>query len=378
MRLAGIERFIGGKTHRLNEETDMIDSHVHLRWPNDIENLNMLRESIKAQAMCIVSVIGRDDINDNPALFAAKAAFPNSIYIFPALNHAGSFSGGKVKPAPLDQQIDELVAVGADGLKMIESKPTHRKLVDIPVDDTYYEKMFTKMEEIGLPITWHVADPEEFWYPEKTPSWASGRGWGYDQSWPSKESFYIEVDSVLRQHPKLKVMLSHFYFLSSDLESAAALLDSYEGVCLDLAPGIEMLYNMSRNPDIARDFFIKYSHRIVFGTDIEAGATEQEAIIRAGIVTRWLETEDEYRVPPDADYTLGPPEDGVIRGMRLPDGCLENIYSLNFERIVGNRPNKLNMEFAGKLARLQAEQIQAYDGDPEAALESARRLETGV
>ncbi len=356
----------------------MIDSHVHLRWPNDIDNLNMLRESIGAQAMCIVSVIGRDDINDNPALYAAKAVFPNSTYIFPALNHAASFSNGKVTPAPLERQIDELVEVGADGLKMIESKPTHRKLVDIPVDDAYYEKMFAKVEEIGLPITWHVADPEEFWYPDKTPSWASGRGWGYDQSWPAKESFYAEVDAVLKRHSKLKVMFSHFYFLSADLPRAADFLDSYEGVCLDLAPGIEMLYNMSRNPDAARDFFIKYSHRIVFGTDIEAGATKQEAIIRAGVVTQWLETEDEYRVPLDADYTLGPPDDGVIRGMKLPKDCLENIYTLNFKRIVGEQPKNLNSTLALELARRQAEQIEAYDGDPEAALESTRRLEAGV
>ena len=173
-------------------------------------------------------------------------------------------------------------------------------------------------------------------------------------------------------------MFSHFYFLSADLPRAAAFLDSYEGVCLDLAPGIEMLYNMSRDPDAARDFFIKYSHRIVFGTDIEAGATEQEAIIRAGVVTQWLETDDEYCVPLDADYTLGPPEDGVIRGMKLPKDCLENIYTLNFQRIVGDQPKSLNSTLALELARRQAEQIEAFDGDPEAALESARRLEAVI
>ena len=356
----------------------MIDSHIRLEWPNDLENLDMLRQSIGARNLGVVSVIGEGDISGNPALYAARAACPGKLYIFPALDHAAHFSGGKLSTPTMARQIDEMVAIGADGLKLIESKPTHRRLVDIPIDSDHYEEMFARLEEIGLPIVWHVADPEEFWYPELTPSWASGRGWGYDRTWPSKESFYAEVDSVLRRHPKLKVIFAHFYFLSADLASAAQLLDSYEGVCLDLAPGIEMFYNMSKDPDAARDFFVKYSNRIVFGTDIEAGSSEQEAIIRAGIVTRWLETEDEYRVPEDADYTLGPPEDGIMRGIRLPKDSLANIYINNFERLAGPQPKPLNAELALEQSHRILEEIEAIEGDSEAASDSIKRLEAVV
>lgn len=353
----------------------MIDSHVHLRWSGDIENLDKLRESVDAERMSIASVADRRDVNDNPALYAAKAAFPDRFYVFPALDHTSYFSSGAIATPSLVEQIDRMIEVGADGLKLIESKPTHRKMVDIPIDGEHYEGMFSQVEEAGLPILWHVADPEEFWHPELTPGWASAKGWGYDSTWPPKEGFYAEVSAVLKRHPRLRVIFAHFYFLSSDLPRAAALLDEYEGVHLDLAPGIEMLYNLSKNSDRARDFFTKHSERIVFGTDIEAGHTIEQAQIRSGIVKRWLESDDEYRLPEGADYTLGPPEDGFIRGMKLPEDALASIYSTNFERLAGPKPRSLNTEIAINECKRIATEIEMLGSDPTAAREAQKRLE---
>jgi len=353
----------------------MIDSHVHLRWPHDIENLDIIRESVGAERMCIASVADRQDINDNPALYAAKAAFPGRFYVFPALDHASYFSSGAIKTPSLVEQIDRAIEIGADGIKLIEAKPTHRKMVDLPIDGEHYEAMFRRIEEAGLPMLWHVADPEEFWYPELTPGWASAKGWGYDSTWPSKERFYKEVSSVLKRHPRLKVIFAHFYFLSADLSRAATLFEEHQGVHFDLAPGIEMLYNMSKDPERARDFFLKYSDRIVFGTDIEASHTIDEAVKRSRVVIRWLESDDEYRLPDGADYTLGPPEDGIIRGMKLPADALERIYSSNFVRLVGAKPRPLNRELAIDECRRILREIEALGSDPTVVREAIARLE---
>ena len=353
----------------------MIDSHVHLRWPSDIENLDKLRESVGADRMCIASVADRRDINDNPALYAAKAAFPDRFYLFPALDHTRHFSSGTLTTPSLVEQIDRAVAIGADGIKLIESKPTHRKMVDIPIDGEHYEAMFARIEEAGLPILWHVADPEEFWHPELTPSWASVRGWGYDSTWLPKEGFYTEISAVLRRHPRLKVIFAHFFFLSADLTRAAALFDAHKGVHFDLAPGIEMLYNMSEDPDTAREFFTKHSNRIIYGTDIEASHTIDEARKRAGIVISWLGSDNEYRVPEGADYTLGPPEDGIIRGMKLPEDALRAIESANIKRLVGHKPRPLNRALAIEECSRIAAEAEALGGDPTAALDARKRLE---
>jgi len=350
----------------------ILDCHVHLRDLSGIQDLEEIRRRVGADRMNIVCVFGRENVNANPAAFVAKAEYPDRFYVFGGLDHSAHFSSGKIAAPSLAEQVDRLIALGADGIKMLENKPTHRKLLDIPVDGPYFEEYFARLEETGFPVLWHVCDPEEFWDPERTPGWAKERGWGYDDTFAPKEQLYAEVENVLERHPRLRIFFAHFYFLSADLRRAASLLDRFENVHLDLAPGIELLYNMSKDPSAVRDFFVRYSDRILFGTDISSDQPVEEARIRAGIVTRWLETEDEYRVPEGADFLLGPPEDGVMRGLRLPEDTLAKIYRLNFERLAGSKPRPLNRELAAEECERLAREITALKGlDPEHADTSA-------
>ena len=323
-----------------------IDSHVHLWSLEQIPALDALRRHIGARAMNVACIFDRDRVNYNPEAFVAKAEYPESFYVFGSLDHSAHFMPGKVSAPPLTEQLDRLVAFGMDGVKMLENKPTHRKLVDVPVDGPYFADYFAHLEEIGFPCVWHVCDPEEFWDPALTPAWALKRGWGYDETFKPKEQLYAEVENVLNRHPRLRITFSHFYFLSADLPRAAAFLDRHPGVNFDLAPGIEFLYNMSRDPEAAREFFIRYADRIIFGTDISSYQTQEQAAHRCEIVRRWIETEDEFRVPEGADFLLGPPEDGIMRGLKLPDDVLEKIYRTNFERFAGGTPRPLNRQLA--------------------------------
>jgi hypothetical protein len=279
---------------------------------------------------------------------------------------------GKMSTPSLVDQLDTAIALGADGIKMLENKPTHRKLVDIPVDGPYFEDYFTHLEETGFPVLWHVCDPEEFWDAELTPKWAAEQGWGYDETYVPKEQLYAEVENVLNRHPRLKIVFAHFYFLSADLPRATAFLDRHPSISLDLAPGIEYLYNMSRDVDSAREFFIKYADRIILGTDIEDNNTLDEAAKRLGIITRWLETDDEYRVPEGADFLLGPPADGIIRGLGLPDDVLTKIYHCNFERFAGPQPRPLDMKLVAQECARIAEEVSVFKGVPAESTEAGK------
>lgn len=332
----------------MDSETKIVDCHVHLRDLSGVHELEAIRRHVGAERMNIVCVFSREDVNANPAALVAKAEYPDRFYVFAGLDHSSCFSDGVISTPSLVEQVDRLIAIGADGIKMLENKPTHRKLLDIPVDDPYFEQYFARLEETGLPALWHVCDPEEFWDPETTPIWAKEKGWGYDETFAPKEQLYAEVENVLARHPQLRIIFAHFYFLSADLPRMAALLGRFENIHVDLAPGIELLHNMSRDPSAARDFFVKYSDRILFGTDISSNQPAEEARIRSLIVTRWLESDDECRVPEGADFLLGPPEDGVMRGLSLPDEVLAKIYRGNFERLVGTKPRALDSELAAE------------------------------
>ncbi|MDI6829154.1 MAG: amidohydrolase family protein [Armatimonadota bacterium] len=340
----------------------MIDCHVHLRKLGGEEKLESIRNYIGANRMNIVCTFSREKVNTNYSAFVAKTKFPNSFYIFPALDHAAYFSDERLSTPSLAEQVDRLVAIGVDGIKMLENKPTHRKLVNKPIDGEYFHNYFARVEQLGIPILWHVADPEEFWNPELTPEWAKKQGWGYDETFVPKEQLYSEVENVLRRNPRLKIIFAHFYFLSADLPRLSSLFERFEGVHVDLAPGIELLYNLSKNPETTREFFIRYSDRILFGTDISDYETLEENRIRAGIVKRWLETNDLYRVPEGADFLLGPPEDGIMRGLELPANVLEKIYHLNFERLAGPKPRPLDCNLAAEECKRLANEISFING----------------
>ena len=318
-----------------------IDCHLHLRRLDDLANLVRIAGAARFDRVNIVCISGR---GANESAFVAKAEHPDLFYFFGGLDHTARLSGGRVRTPSLAEQVDRLTALGADGIKMLETKPTFRKSFDVPVDSDYFDEYFAHLEETGRPVIWHVNDPEEFWDAEKIPSWAREHGWLYDGTFVDKETLYAEVERVLKRHPRLRVIFAHFYFLSADLPRAERFMEAHPSVSFDITPGIEQLYNMSGEPDASRDFFVRFSDRILFGTDISSGQKVDGTVDWAGMVRRWLETGDTFRE--SADY-------GVLRGLALPDDVLEKIYRGNFERLAGPEPKPLDKD----LARAECERI---------------------
>jgi predicted TIM-barrel fold metal-dependent hydrolase len=84
---------------------------------------------------------------------------------------------------------------------------------------------------------------------------------------------------------------------------------------------------LGRQPRRARQLFLEFPDRVLFGTDFQP-----EASMYANHF-RWLETDDEY-----FPYH-GHPEQGRwnIYGVALPDEVLRKVYSLNAEKVLGLR-----------------------------------------
>jgi hypothetical protein len=350
----------------------IVDGHVHMGSSASEKTMLGIRQATGIDKMTLVSIQDPRTGAGLPQSLYMKARHPGTFFVFAGLNHAEKLSGGRVTAPSLVEQVDGILALGCDGIKMIEGKPTSRQQMDIPVTDPYFADYWAHVEELGLPIVWHVNDPEEFWDPAKIPGWAKERNWGYGPQDVTKEQLYAEVDKVLNRYPNLKIIFAHFYFLSADLDRAGRFLDEHPTVSFDLAPGIEMLYNLSGNPDASRAFFLKYAGRIVFGTDLASSQTVEEGRFRAGIVFRWLESDDTFRVPEAADFLLGPPEDGLIRGMSLPADVLMQIYSANFADRVAPGPRPLDIQRAIEECERLAALAEAISGVPSAETEAAQ------
>jgi len=343
---------MGAFSQRVGRVTDC---HVHPGKLGALENLLQIREHLGLDRINLVCIVDPRSGSGHAEGLYAKAHRPGVFYCFGGLNHAGGLSGGKVSAPGLAEQVDHLLAAGCDGIKLIEGKPTFRKRLPLPLDGEYYRDFFAAAEQRGAPLLWHVADPEEFWDPAATPKWALDHGWGYDEGDVPKEQLYAEVERVLARHPKLRVIFAHFYFLSADLRRAEDFLAAHPNVMIDLAPGVEFLFNLSRDPEAARSFFIAHAGRIVFGTDIAGATKPEQAAARADLVRRFLEGEESFTVSPQADELLEPGGKAEVCGLDLPDDVLAGIYSGNFESFAGAAPRAIDPDQALAECRRQAE-----------------------
>lgn len=227
------------------------------------------------------------------------------------------------------EQLDDAVRRGARGLKVLKDlgladQDKTGKL--IAVDDPRLDPIWEECGRLGIPVSIHVTDPEAFFhrvdntnerYEELTehPDWSF-----YGPQFPSKESILAARDRVFARHPKTTFVALHMANWPENLDYVDSVLEKYPNVMVEFGAREAEL---GRQPRRAREFFIKYQDRIMFGSD--NGVTEE--MYRNHF--RWLETDDEY-----FDY-WGYPGQGrwKIYGMALPDSVLEKIYHLNAERM---------------------------------------------
>lgn len=329
----------------------VLDAHIHYDGPASMLNLIEILDRCGIGKFNVVCTPHTNRLSLVPDALHLKAHYPERVYVFGGLDISAYFILPDSCGAYFADYLDTLVRMGCDGVKMIEGKPGMRKSLSVPpFDGSAYAPYWAKMEALGLPLVFHVNDPEEFWDPALIPDWAVQQGWFYgDGSFVSNEVQYSEILNVLRRHPGLKMILAHFFFLSNQLPRLAGYLDEFPNMHVDLTPGVEMYYAFARNPAATRDFFLKYQDRIIFGTDIGAkallsgsgGIDLTESQIRVDLIRTFLEADGEFRLVSDQGFLMDKFA-GPFHGICLPTEVLEKIYHRNFERLAGDLPRPLD------------------------------------
>ena len=312
----------------------IVDAHVHIRNIKDnFKPVFVLAERLNYSQFAIMSLQCTGNLLQNMACALCKALNPETTYAFGGLDY--------ITGRDLLSQVKNLHALGFDGVKMLEGKPTTRRKLGYALSDPMYYDFFKFMEEMSFPAVLHIADPPEFWDKDKVPSWAVEHGWFYDESDVPYNQYYEEIEKVLARNPKLPAVFAHFYFLSDNPEKAQKFLDDHPSVFIDVTAGIEMYENFSKDPAFWRNFFIKNDRRIIFGTDttddenrLEDSDADAEVDIGgyAAMEIDFLRTGNEINV-----YGK------KIKGINLPESSQIPIFSENFHSLVGTEPRKLDI-----------------------------------
>jgi predicted TIM-barrel fold metal-dependent hydrolase len=230
------------------------------------------------------------------------------------------------------KQVDDSVRRGARGLKILKElglgvRDASGKL--IPVDDPRLDPVWEECGRLGIPVFIHVADPEAFFHPidannERYEELIEHPDWSfYGPQFPGIQELMAQRDRMFAKHPHTTFVALHFGSWPENLDFVEQTLEKFPNVMIETGAREGEL---GRQPRRVLRLFLKYSDRIMFGTD--EGASEE--MYRNYF--RWLETDDEYF--PYAQY----PAQGrwMIYGLGLPDDVLEKVYHGNAERLFGH------------------------------------------
>jgi predicted TIM-barrel fold metal-dependent hydrolase len=190
------------------------------------------------------------------------------------------------------------------------------------VDDERLAPLFEKAGELHFPVMFHTADPDAFFAPldrfnERYEELAAHPEWSFYPSHFSKEELLAQRDAVFQRHPNTTFVCAHLAEKSENLAYVGQLLDEYRNVYVDIGARTAEL---GRQPYTAREFFLRYADRILFGTDL----IPEPEMYRLHF--RFLETADEY-----FDYPSHASRQGrwQIYGIFLPADVLVKVYREN-------------------------------------------------
>ena len=220
--------------------------------------------------------------------------------------------------------IRDAVTKGAIGLKVYKSLGLTNKDSKgnrVAVDDERLGPIWEVCGELGIPILIHSADPFQFWQDKdgQNERWFElkekpNRYYGDSDFIPPFEDIIKEQHTIFERHKKTTFINAHLGWMGNDLKRLGEHLDRYPNVVTEFGA---VIAELGRQPKTARQFFIDYQDRIMFGKD----SYNKEEFYT---YFRVLESDDEY-----FSYFRKRQAFWKMYGLNLPDEVLKKVYYKN-------------------------------------------------
>lgn len=213
--------------------------------------------------------------------------------------------------------------LGDKGLGEFYSAPTPGW--GLHIDDARLKPLFEKCAELKMPVNIHVA--EDAWNYLASDSTNDGLmnsfTWKVDLSKKGildHDQLISTLEHAVKNNPRTTFIACHLANSCADLAVLGRLLDTYSNLYADNSARYSEIAPI---PRFARDFFERYSDRIVYGTDM---GTSKEMY---QITFRILETEDEHFY-----YHNYFSQHWPLHGLGLSESTLKKIYNTNSKKIL--------------------------------------------
>ena len=311
-----------------------IDFHGHPRnlvgSSEDLESLGASLDSLNVRMMVAANNLSGEALVRTIAAIRASPRMRDRVRVFAGIDFRDVGPGWAEKAVA---QLEADVAAGAVGVGEISKglglSITKRDGTRLRIDDPALDPVWQACARLRIPVFIHTADPQEFWQPidEKNERWLElglfpGRRYPPDR-FPSFEQLMTERDNLLRRHPRTTFVIAHMGWHANDLGRLGRMLTEMPNVHVEVGA---VLYDIARQPRFARDFFIRFQDRILFGKD---SFQPQEY----PYYWRVFETRDDY-----FDYYRDYHAFWKLYGIDLPDEVLKKLYYANALRITPGLP----------------------------------------
>lgn len=297
------------------------DAHVHLYKIEDTAELVKYAGEYNIQKF---TAIVRDDWKVYDEKFPDKFVFARFIM-------SQNLFSGDIKEA-----LDDIQLMHDSGYPIAKFwyAPRWRKYVEdhlklkvegFRIDNQRLDPLFSKIEDLGLKMIFHISDPDLLYKKNYQPASYYG----------TKEQHLKELENILTRHPNLKIQVAHLAGQPEQLDNLARWLDTFPNLYVDISSAKWMAREFSYKTEEVIEFFKQYQNRIFFGTDIVTGRTDREPIpgyyyLRYLSYLALLETDVRDLPLPLED--LENDNKTVINGLDLPMKILRKIYWSNSEK----------------------------------------------
>jgi predicted TIM-barrel fold metal-dependent hydrolase len=263
-------------------------------------------------------------IGDSMARFKQRGLRGIKFFKDLSLSHRDS-SGALVLPS-----IPLFANVAAEGLKHYHPFGTGTPILP---DDDRLRPVWENAAKLGLPVLIHIADPSALFQPpdeknelyellRRRPQWTY-----YGKDLPTFEQLLDAQLNMLRRNPDTTFILAHVGSYAENLAWVSSMLREHRNAYVDIAARV---FELGRQPYTAREFFLRYQDRILFGTDRYPKPGEEYLPPDGlGAIYRFLETNDEYFTPDLPGICSW-----RLYGIGLPEKVLRKVYCGNAMKII--------------------------------------------
>jgi uncharacterized protein len=311
-----------------------IDFHGHPAGrANSAEGLNEIADALDAlnvRMMVVADNVSGERLRQMVATIEASPRMRDRMRVLTGIDFRNVGPGwGEAAVRQLEADIAAgAVGVGevSKGLGLSIRKADGTRL---RIDDPDLDPVWRAAGRLGVPVFIHTADPAEFFEAidfenERWLELALFPSRQYPASeYPSFEQLAEERDNLFRRHPNTTFVTAHLGWHAHDLARLGRIFDELPNVYAEVGA---VLYDIGRQPRAARDFFIRYQDRLLFGKD--SFQPEEYPYF-----WRVFETRDDY-----FDYYRPYHAFWKLYGIDLPDEVLRKLYYANALRITPGLP----------------------------------------